>query len=163
MNKMNKKIYLGADHAGFALKEKIKSWLKARRAAFEDLGNMVYDKNDDYPDFAGKVAKIVVKKKTKGILFCGSAEGMAMAANKVKGVRAVAVWDKKIAELSRKHNDANVLCLAGGGMLKPIPGLSLEKAKEIISVWLRTPFSGEARHKRRIEKIKQIETKEKRK
>lgn len=154
-----KKIYLGADHAGFALKEKVKQWLAEKKIAFEDLGNLVYDKDDDYPDFAEKVAKRVVKEKTKGILFCGSAEGIAIAANKVKGVRAVAVWDKKIAELSRKHNDANVLCLAGGGMLKPIPGLSLGTAKEIISVWLKTQFSGEVRHKRRIEKIKQIEFK----
>ncbi len=158
-----KKIYLGADHAGFALKEKVKRWIRGKKIAFEDLGNLIYDKDDDYPDFAERVGKRVVKEKVKGILFCGSAEGMAMAANKVKGVRAVAVWDKKIAELSRKHNDANVLCLAGGGMLKPIPGLSLGKAKEIISVWLRMQFSGEARHKRRIEKIRQIEIKEKRK
>lgn len=152
-----KKIYLGADHAGFALKEKVKQWLTEKKTAFEDLGNLIYDKNDDYPDFAEKVARKVVREGTKGILFCGSAEGMAMAANKVKGVRAVAVWDKKIAELSRKHNDANVLCLAGGGMLKPIPGLSLEKAKVIISVWLKMQFRGEVRHKRRIEKIKKIE------
>lgn len=158
-----KKLYLGADHAGFELKEKVKLWLVGKKIIFEDLGNMVYDKDDDYPDFAEKVGRRVAREGTKGILFCGSAEGIAIAANKVKGVRAVAVWDKKIAELSRKHNDANVLCLAGGGMLKPIPGLSLGTAKEIIPVWLRTSFSGEARHKRRIEKIKQIETKEKRK
>ncbi len=134
-----------------------------KKIAFEDLGNLVYDKDDDYPDFAEKVGRKVVRDGTKGILFCGSAEGIAIAANKVKGVRAVAVWDKKIARLSREDNNANVLCLAGGGMLKPIPGLSLEKAKEIISVWLKTQFSGEARHRRRIEKIEQIETKEKRK
>ena len=157
VNKMNKKIYLGADHAGFALKEKVKLWLAEKKIAFEDLGNLVYDKDDDYPDFAEKVAKRIVREKTKGILFCGSAEGIAIAANKVGGVRAVAVWDKKIAQLSREDNDANVLCLAGGGMLKPIPGLSLGTAKEIISAWLRTQFSGEARHKRRIEKIKKIE------
>lgn len=156
---MNKKIYLGADHAGFALKEKVKLWLVGKKIAFEDLGNVVYDKDDDYPDFAEKVGRKVVQERARGILFCGSAEGIAIAANKVKGVRAVAVWEKKMAELSRKHNDANVLCLAGGGMLKPIPGLSLGTAKEIISVWLRTSFSGEARHKRRIEKIKKIEKK----
>ncbi|MBS3118349.1 RpiB/LacA/LacB family sugar-phosphate isomerase [Candidatus Woesearchaeota archaeon] len=154
---MARKIYLGADHAGFVLKEKVKRWLIEKKIAFEDLGNLVYDKEDDYPDFAEKVAKRVMQDGSKGILFCGSAEGIAIAANKVKGVRAVAVWDKKIAQLSREDNDANILCLAGGGMLKPIPGLSLGKAKEIIFVWLKTQFSGEARHKRRIEKIKKIE------
>src|SRR3989338_2000765 len=149
-----KPIYLGADHAGFELKEKVKKWLKLKKVAFEDLGNLVYNRDDDYPDFAEKVGRRAVKERAKGILFCGSAEGIAVAANKVRGVRAVAAWDAKIAQLSRKHNDANVLCLAGGGMLKPILGLSFQKAEEIISIWLKTQFSGEARHKRRIEKIK---------
>ena len=109
---MARKIYLGADHAGFVLKEKVKRWLIEKKIAFEDLGNLVYDKEDDYPDFAEKVAKRVMQDGSKGILFCGSAEGIAIAANKVKGVRAVAVWDKKIAQLSREDNDANILCFA---------------------------------------------------
>lgn len=154
---MTKKIYLGADHAGFRLKEKIKSWLKVEKITFEDLGNLVYDKNDDYPDFAERVGRKVVKDKTKGILLCGSAEGICIAANKIKGVRAVNPQNILQAKLSRADNDANILCLAGGGMLKPIPGIPLAKAKEMILTFLRTPFSREQRHVRRLNKIKRLE------
>lgn len=152
-------IYLGSDHAGFYLKEKVKKWLKKKKIAVEDLGNLKYDKDDDYPDYAAKVGRKVVKKKSKGILFCGSAEGICIAANKIKGVRAVAVWDKLMAQQSRQHNDANVLCLSGGGTLKKIRGLglSLGKAKEIIEVWLNTSSSKESRHLRRINKIRKLE------
>ena len=156
---MAKQIYLGADHAGFKLKEKIKSWLKVKKIAFEDLGNLVYDKNDDYPDFAEKVGKRAVKDKTKGILLCGSAEGICIAANKIKGARAVNPQNILQTKLSRTDNDANILCLAGGGMLKPIPGISLAKAKEMITIFLKTPFSGEKRHLRRLNKIKKLEQK----
>ncbi len=147
-----KPIYLGADHAGFKLKEKIKSWLKVKKIAFEDLGNLVYDQNDDYPDFAEKVGKKVVKDKTKGILLCGSAEGICIAANKVRGVRAVAPSTVKLAEFSRAHNDANVLCLSGW-----YTPLSL--SKKIVNKFLSTPFSKEARHVRRLNKIKKMEQK----
>lgn len=152
-----KPIYLGADHAGFELKEKIKKWLKTRNIAFEDLGNLIYDKDDDYPDFAEKVSKRVVKDKTKGILLCGSAEGICIAANKIKGVRAVNPQDILQAKLSRADNDANILCLAGGGMLKPIPGIPLAKAKKTILTFIKTAFSGEQRHIRRLNKIKMLE------
>ncbi|HLD71957.1 MAG TPA: RpiB/LacA/LacB family sugar-phosphate isomerase [Candidatus Nanoarchaeia archaeon] len=155
---MTKKIYLGADHAGFKLKEKIKSWLKVKNIPFEDLGNLIYDKNDDYPDFAEKVGQRVVKDKIKGILLCGSAEGICIAANKIRGVRAVNPQDILQTKLSRADNDANILCLAGGGMLKPIPGIPLEKAKKIIMVFLKTAFSGEKRHLRRLNKIKRLES-----
>ena len=154
-----KKIYLGSDHAGFALKEKLKKWLEKEKIPFEDLGNLKYEKYDDYPDYAEKVGKQVVKTKSKGILFCGSAEGICIAANKVKGVRAVAVWDKQMAKQSRDHNDANILCLSGGGTLLKVKGmgLSFRKAKKIIKVWLDTPFSKAARHQKRIKKIKLLE------
>ena len=152
-------IYIGADHAGFHLKEKMVKYLGKLGYNVRDMGNWVYDKNDDYPDYGYKVAKAVSEKKGKGILFCGSAEGICIAANKVKGVRAVPVWDKKTAKLSREHNDANVLCLSGGKTRKKIPGLGLseEKAKEIIKVWLGAKFSGAKRHIRRLNKIKKIE------
>lgn len=154
-----KKIYLGSDHAGFNLKEKVKKWLEKEKIPFEDLGNLKYEKYDDYPDYATKVGRQVVKKKSKGLLFCGSAEGICIAANKIKGVRAVAVWDPRMAKQSRQHNDANVLCLSGGETLKKVKGMALtfKKAKKIITVWLNTPFSEASRHIRRINKIRKME------
>lgn len=154
-----KKIYLGADHAGFHLKEKVKKWLEKQHVLYKDLGNLFYDLDDDYPDFAAVVGKAVVKNNTKGLLFCGSAEGICIAANKIPGIRAVAVWDARMAKQSRAHNDANVLCLSGGGTLKKVSGLglSLGQAQKIIQVWLATPFSGASRHIRRIKKIARLE------
>ncbi len=152
-----KKIYLGADHAGFHLKEKIKLWLVKNKIAYEDLGNFKFDKNDDYPDYAKKVAQKVVKEKTKGILVCGSAEGMCIAANKIKGIRAVAPYSEKIVRLAREHNDANIICLSGGGMLKPMGSMSMIKVAKMINLFLKTAFSKAKRHQRRINKIKRLE------
>lgn len=152
-----KKIYLGADHAGFKLKEQIKKYLEKScpREGGEgykifDCGALKYNKKDDYPDFAEKVAKKVAKDGW-GILVCGSSHGVCIAANKLKGARAVAVSNVQDAKLTREHNDANILCLSGWN-------LTLEKAKKIINIWLKTEFSKEKRHKRRIEKIKKIES-----
>ena len=155
----SKKIYLGADHAGFHLKEKVKEWLKKKKIPFEDCGNLKYEKYDDYPDYAAKAGRKVAKMKSKGILFCGSAEGICIAANKIKGVRAVAVWKPRMAQQSRGHNDANVLCLSGGGTLKKVKGmgLSLAQATKIIEKFLGTPFSQASRHVRRVKKIKKLE------
>ena len=151
-------IYLGADHAGFELKEKIKENLINKGEEVEDLGAYALDKNDDYPDYAKAVAeKVAAGGTSKGILFCGSAEGVCIAANKVKGIRAVPVWDSLIAQKTREHDDANVLCLSGGQTLEPIPGTSFEEAQEIVETWLKTPFSGEERHIRRINKIHDLE------
>jgi len=146
------KIYLGADHAGFKLKERVKKYLKRLKYQVIDKGNTRMVMSDDYPDYGYKVAKAVQKAKSdaKGILFCGSAEGICIAANKVKGIRAVAVWNQKNAKLSRQHNNANVLCLSGWD-LKP------EKAEKIVTVWLETDFSFAPRHVRRIKKIAGIE------
>jgi len=147
---MIRKIYIGSDHAGFELKEKIKKYLKERRLRFEDLGTYSSE-SVDYPDYAFSVAKKVAREKnSKGILICGTGTGMVIAANKVKGVRAVAAYDKYSAEMSRLHNDANVLALRGRFFL-------FKKIKEIVSVWLTTRFSKKARHKRRINKISQFE------
>lgn len=152
-------IYLASDHAGFELKEKVKTYLKEKGSEFEDLGAFNLDKADDYPDYACKAAKKVADSNSgaKAILFCGSAEGMCIVANKVKGIRAVSVSTLVNARVSREHNDANVLCLSGGGTLSPIPGLSLEDAKNITETWLSTPFSGAGRHVRRLKKISDIE------
>ena len=153
-----KKIYVGSDHAGFKLKERIKLWLVRNKIAYEDLGNFKFDKKDDYPDYAAIVAKRVVKEKTQGILLCGSAEGVCIAANKVKGTRAVNPYDVIKTKFSRAHEDANILCLAGGETRIPQPGMSLIKSTKIITTFLNTPFSGAKRHIRRLNKIKKMES-----
>ena len=147
---MKNKIYLGADHAGFALKEKVKIWLDKKKILYQDLGNVVLDAHDDYPDFAVKVARRVSRTKRLGILFCGSAQGMCIAANKVNGIRAVVPFSLKEAQLSREHNDANVLCLSGWYF-------SPAKATALVQKFLSTRFSGEVRHKRRLRKIAMLE------
>lgn len=146
------KIYVGADHGGFKLKERIKKFLRKKEYRVFDKGNKKLVMSDDYPDYAYKVAKAVADSKgvAKGILFCGSAEGVCIAANKVKGIRAVAVWNQKNAKLSREHNNANVLCLSGWD-LKP------EKAEKIVLAWLETDFTFAPRHVRRLKKINSIE------
>lgn len=141
---MKQIIHLGADHAGFELKKHLKKFLR-KKYAVKDWGARSYNKNDDYPDYAAKVAK-AVQKNGVGILICGSAEGICIAANKFKKIRAVPVWTLENARLSRQHNDANVLCLSGWQ-------LSKKKAERIILTWLKTPFSQEERHARRIKKI----------
>lgn len=140
-------IHLGADHAGFQLKEKLKKAL-AKKYTVKDHGALHFDKDDDYPDYAAKVAR-AVQKNGKGILICGSAEGICIAANKFKKIRAVPVWTLENARLSREHNDANILCLSGWQ-------LPLKKAEKIVSLWLATPFSGAERHKRRIAKLEKL-------
>lgn len=145
-----KPIYLGADHAGFALKEKIKKWLTKQKIAFIDLGDKKLRPTDDYPDYAVKVAKAVVKDKSLGILLCGSAQGVCITANKIKGIRAIVPFNPREAVLGRKHEDANIICLSGWFF-------TLMKAKKMIGLFLNTPFSGEARHVRRINKIKKLE------
>ena len=149
---MNKKIYLGADHAGFYLKDKLKQWLSKEQIAHQDLGNIIYDSKDDYPDFAEKVAVKVVEEKTLGILVCGSAQGVCIAANKIKGARAVIPFSLKETRLAREHNDANILCLSGWYT-------HLHWAKKMIKIFLSTEFSKEARHVRRVYKIRKLEAK----
>jgi len=150
------KLFLGADHAGFELKEKIKPKLTENYEVV-DCGAKKYDKNDDYPDYAKAVGKEVAKQGY-GILFCGSAEGMCIAANKIKGVRAIPATEEKIVKLAREHNDANVLCLPGGGMRKKVKGIGItpQKALKLIKTFVNTKFSNETRHQRRIAKIAKL-------
>ena len=155
--KTKKKIYIGSDHAGFKLKEQIKRWLRNNQIAYQDLGNLALDVTDDYPDYAEKVAKKVVKEKTLGILLCGSAEGVCIAANKVKGARAVNPHGIIQTLFAKKHEDANILCLAGGKSRTPQPSTPLVKATKMIKTFLNTPFSEEERHIRRLNKIKKME------
>ena len=145
-----KPIYIAADHAGFALKEKLKEWLDRKHVAYIDLGNVKLDPKDDYPDFASLLAKKVVANKSLGILLCGSAQGMCITANKIKGSRAVIPYSLKEARLSKEHNNANIMCLSGWFT-------HLHKAKRMIEVFLTTPFSNEPRHLRRLAKIKRLE------
>jgi ribose 5-phosphate isomerase B len=147
------KIFIGSDHAGFALKEKIKEYLSNRSIKYEDLGAKKYKKSDDYPDYAFKVAEKVAKSKDKnvrGILICGTGTGMTIAANKIPGIRAAAAYDNYSAKMSRLHNNANILGLRG----RAFP---FGKIKKIIDVWLNTEFSSEERHKRRLRKIEKYE------
>lgn len=145
------KIYLGADHAGFELKEKVKAYLENEGYDVEDCGAFEFDKNDDYPDFIALCAtKVAQDPNGKGIVFGKSGAGECIVANKIKGIRAVLGVNKTNVGLSRTHNDANVLSL---GSLFADEML----AKELAKIFLTTSFSNEERHIRRIEKIKQIE------
>lgn len=150
------RIFIGSDHAGFDSKEKIKRYLEIKRIEYEDLGAKKYEKRDDYPDYAFKVAERVAKdrgKRALGILICGTGSGMMIAANKVPGARAVTAYDSYSAKMSRLHNNANILCLRG----RDFP---FNKIKKIMNIWLKTEFSSDERHKRRL---KEIESYEKRK
>lgn len=147
---MIKRIYLGADHAGFEPKEKLKKWLESKHIPCLDIGNHKLDPNDDYPDFAEILAYKVVKTGSLGILICGSAQGMCIAANKIRGARAAIPFSLKEARLARQHNNANVMCLSGWNT-------HLHQAKQMIEIFLTTPFTQEARHVRRLDKIKKLE------
>ncbi|HXE91518.1 MAG TPA: ribose 5-phosphate isomerase B [Terriglobales bacterium] len=146
------KIALGADHAGYELKEQLRKLLADRGIEVRDQGTNSAD-SVDYPDYARKVAEEVAAHRADfGILVCGSGIGMAIAANKVPGVRAAHVTSEYEAQVSREHNDANVLAL-GGRTLDP------STAWKLVEKWLATPFAG-GRHQRRVEKIAQIEKEE---
>jgi len=143
---MDKKIFIGSDHAGFRLKEVIKDYLLKGETDIEDVSSPEFDPTDDYPDYAISVAEKVVKNDGLGILICNSGVGMCIAANKVKGIRAVNAFNIDIAKKSRIHNDTNVLCL-GQDFVEP------ELAKGIVRIWLETEFGSESRHLRRVKKI----------
>jgi ribose 5-phosphate isomerase B len=143
------RIALGADHAGVQLKADIKKFLDERGVPYTDFGTNTTD-SVDYPDFAETVARAVADgSHDRGLLFCGSGIGMAMAANKVPGVRAASVVDDVSTRLSREHNDANVLAL--GERLTPV-----ETARQLVTTFLDTPFGG-GRHQRRVDKISALD------
>lgn len=141
------KIFIGADHGGYGLKEELKEYLEGLGYEVKDLGAHELNNEDDYPDFVFPVAEMVGKEaQSKGVVIGRSGNGEAIAANKVKGIRAALCWNEEIAQKAREHNDANVLSL-GADYLDP------ESAKRIVTTFLETPFSEEERHKRRIQKI----------
>ncbi len=145
-------IFIAADHRGFQLKEYLKRFLSDQGYPVEDLGNRVLDEEDDYPSFAKAVADKVSHDfdTTRGILICGSGVGMSVVANKYPHVRAALVSTPNEAFDSRNDDDTNVLCLSSS-YVEP------EAAKKILMTWLQAPFSEQARHRRRLLEITQVE------
>ena len=143
------KIAIAADHAGDEEKEKLKKTLDDLRVEYDDFGTVSTD-SVDYPDYAKRVAESVARGDyEQGLLVCGSGTGMAIAANKVKGVRAAVAWNEEIARLARQHNNANVLSIAA----RFTPD---DEVKKIVRSWFDSDFEG-GRHERRVEKITEIE------
>jgi len=139
-------VYVGADHAGFDLKQKLVAELEKLGYETIDVGPKQLDPSDDYPDYAKPVAEAVSTGKAPlGVLTCGTGLGMAYAANRYPHVRAAVAWSPEVAELAKSHNDANVLVL-------PSRFVSEEEGMEILHTWLTTKFQG-GRHQRRVEKI----------
>lgn len=142
---MNLKIAIGADHAAFSLKEKIKKHLLEKGCEVKDFGTHS-EQSVDYPDFAHPVANAVEKKEVDfGVLMCGSANGITMSANKHQGIRAAICWKEEIAKLARQHNDANIISL-------PARFIEEAEAKKCVDAFLSTPFEG-GRHEGRVKKI----------
>lgn len=143
---MSEVIPIASDHAGYEMKQRLVAELSAMGFKPQDLGTSTADKPDDYPDYAHPLAKEVSSGEVKrGILLCGSGVGMDIVANRYPGVRAALAWEPEIAELSRKHNDSNVLVL-------PSRFMSNDQAVEAMKKWLTTDFEG-GRHRRRVDKI----------
>lgn len=145
-------FYIGSDHRGYNLKSILKDYLEGLGYELEDVGAFELNPEDDYPDFALAVAKKVVENpdENKGILICGSGVGVDVAANKVKGIRSALCFDAKQAQMSRNDDNANVLSLAADF-------ISEEKVKEIIKVWLETPYANLEKYEKRLIKIKNME------
>lgn len=148
----NKTIFLGTDHGGYELKNTIKEWLLHEGYQVEDKGAFVLDPDDDYPEFAFAVAEAVVASGESGLglLFCRSGGGVAIAANKVRGARALEIGSPQEAQYARQVNDANIATL-------PADWLSEEQCKAIIKAFLEADFSNEERHARRVAQIVEYE------
>jgi ribose 5-phosphate isomerase B len=142
---MMPKIAIGCDHAGFEYKESLKKWLEKNGYSYKDFGTYS-NESADYPDFAHPLASAVEEKTFDlGILICGSANGVAITANKHQGIRAAICWNEELAELSRQHNNANIVCL-------PSRFIEFELAEKIVDRFLHTAFEG-GRHEKRVNKI----------
>lgn len=148
------KIYLGADHQGFHLKEQIFAYLAKRGYDVEDVGDAVLDPSDDFPVFAQRVALKVLgsdKSDTRGILVCGGGQGVAMAANRFRGIRASVIWDAYEAKMTRYDNDSNVLCLPAR-----VVGEEESAWQGILETWLTTEFANAVRFKRRNAELDEL-------
>lgn len=143
------KVFLGADHNGFELKKALLELLKRSGHEVADEGDVKFDPADDFPQFAERVVRAMQASgdpEARGILICGSGQGMCMAANRFKGVRASLVWDVAEAHAARNDDDSNVLCL-------PARSIKTDEAVRITEAWLMTPFAGATRFKRRIREL----------
>ena len=146
------KIYFAGDHAGFELKKELMEYVKGFGYEVEDLGPFAYDVNDDYPDFVIPLAKrIASEPDSRGVITAGSGQGEVMAANRIRGVRAAVYYGGRtdIVKVAREHNNANILSIGARFCTE-------EQAKEAVKLWLETPFSGDERHVRRLQKIDSI-------
>ena len=152
---MNKQtIYIGADRAGWELKEALEAYLSEEEYNVVDMGNQALVKDDDYPRFGHAVAKrVVTDEGSHGIVICGNAQGICIVANKVRGARAATGFNADVARSARTDDNSNVLCLPGRH-------LDVKQAKEIVDAWLHTDFSGEERHVRRLKEVEEIESQE---
>jgi len=146
------KLYLGADHNGFDYKTELTERLKADGHDVVDCGDLSRDQNDDFPQFASKVVMALLGDKddtARGILVCGSGQGMAMAANRFKGIRASLCWNQDEARSARNDDDSNVLCLSA-------KYVDIESTVSIVNAWLNTPFAAAPRFVRRLKELDQL-------
>ena len=146
------KIFLGSDHNGFHLKEKVFAYLSKRGYDVEDVGDRELNPDDDFPQFAQAAAiKVLGEDDARAILLCGGGQGMCMAANRFHGIRAAVIWDEKEAKMTRNDNDSNVLCL-------PSRILDDDESKwqAIVDTWLDTPFAAAARYIRRNRQLDEL-------
>jgi ribose 5-phosphate isomerase B len=146
------KIYIGADHNGFEYKEQLAQYLRRSGYAVVDVGGAVQTPDDDFPFFASKVVQALRTSDdadARGILICGSGQGMCMAANRFKGIRASLAWDQEEARAARNDDDSNVLCLSARDV-------NFDTTLGIVHTWLMTPFAGAPRFKRRIEQLDEL-------
>jgi len=146
------RIYIGSDHRGFHLKKDVKDFLEKSGLAVTDVGDDHLDPNDDFPQFAARCVLEVLgsdDNEARGILICGSGQGMCMAANRFKGIRAALGYNKESARASREEDNSNILCL---------PSDVLEKGKweEVVNTWVQTPFAGLPRYNRRIHELDEL-------
>ena len=142
---LNKPVAIGSDHAGFACKEDLISFLEAKGLAYHDFGTHSIE-SVDYPDFAHPVSQAVEKGEASfGILLCGSANGVAITANKHQGIRAAICWGEEIAKVAREHNNANIICI-------PARFVREGDAEKMVQIFIHTEFEG-GRHQRRVNKI----------
>lgn len=145
-------IYIGADHNGFEFKRQLTHFLQDGGYAVVDAGNETLVPDDDFPEFAARVVSLIKADKdpaSRGILICGSGQGMCMAANRFKGMRASLCWSVEEAHAARNDDDSNILCL-------PSRYLSMEQIEPIVTAWLATAFAGASRFKRRINALDEL-------
>jgi ribose 5-phosphate isomerase B len=146
------RIYIGADHNGFAYKQQIADFLRRSGHEVIDDGDTTLDPQDDFPVFAGKVVHSLLgetDKQARGILICGSGQGMCMAANRFAGIRASLCWNLAEARSSRNDDDSNVLCLSSSQT-------DIKTAQAIVTTWLETPFAGAERFRRRLQQLDRL-------